>query len=105
MTLLPPAVIRKRGKRLIDLLAAANDGVASGELSFKQHFPDRDRDKARVKKFSIIIRAAAEELGIAAEVLGSKRDMQALLRGDENARLIKGWRGELVGADLLAAVN
>ena len=102
---LPPAIVRKSGEKLIQAITAANAGVASGELNFTQQFADRDRDKALIKKFSAIIRAAAEELGIAAEVVGSKRDMLALLRGDESARLIKGWRNEIVGADLLAAVN
>jgi ribonuclease D len=102
---LPPAVIRKQGEHLVKLLADANAGVASGELRFEQQFPDRERDKAQVKKCSQIIRDIATELGIASEVVGSKRDILALIRGDKNARLIRGWRGELVGTRLLAVVN
>jgi ribonuclease D len=101
---LPPAVIRKRGAEILALLNAANTELAEGKVSFTQEFPDRDRDKARVKRCSAIIREAATALSIAPEVLGSKRDIQALLRGDPNARLGSGWRGKLVGEELKSVV-
>jgi len=102
---LPQAVIRKRGTQLIDSMRAANESLASGNVSYTQEFPDRDKDKAQSKKCSQIIRAKAEELGIPAEVLGSKRDIQALLKGRPNARLSTGWRADLIGAELTAALK
>jgi hypothetical protein len=36
-------------------------------------------------------------------VLGSKRDIQALLNGATNCRLTTGWRRQVVGEQLLAA--
>ncbi len=102
---LPQAVIRKRGEELIAAMQTANDALSNGDVSYQQEFPDRDKDKAQTKKCSQIIRAKAEELGIPAEVLGSKRDIQALLKNQPNARLTNGWRAELIGKDLAAAVT
>ena len=98
---LPAAVIRKQGERLLHIMADANSALASGAVNYTQEFPERDKDKARVKACSRIIRAKADELGIAPEVLGSKRDIQALLKGDAAARLASGWRRELFGDELI----
>jgi ribonuclease D len=101
---LPQTVIRKQGQRLLSVIATANEAVASGSVSFQQQFTDRDKDRAQVKKCSGVIRSAADKLGIANEVLGSKRDIQALLREQDNARLINGWRRKIVGEEILAAI-
>jgi ribonuclease D len=44
----------------------------------------------------------AEELSIDANLLGTRADILALLRGDPQARLAHGWRRELVGEALVA---
>ena len=51
------------------------------------------------------VRAEAEKLGVANEVLGSKRDIQALIRNEPGCRLTIGWRKQIVGDQLLAALT
>ncbi|MGI9290060.1 MAG: ribonuclease D, partial [Gammaproteobacteria bacterium] len=104
---LPAAVIRKQGDRLLDLIENTNQAVAEGDLKLTQEFPNPEQDKARVKKLSAIIRAEAEGLNVAAEVLGSKRDIQALIRAvneGKDCRLTTGWRKHVVGDKLLEAL-
>jgi len=38
-------------------------------------------------------------------LLATRADLVALLRGDDNARLLQGWRAELVGDDIQRLVQ
>jgi ribonuclease D len=100
---LQPGLIRSQGDRLLAILSDTNAAIAKGDLEFTQLIPNPEKDRAQLKKLSAIIRTEAEKLGIAAEVLGSKRDIQALLNGATNCRLTTGWRRQVVGEQLLAA--
>jgi ribonuclease D len=101
---LAPAVIRNQGGHLLEVLKDTNAAVDNGELVFIQEIPNPEKDKAQVKVLSAIIRTEAEKLGIATEVVGSKRDIQALMKNDAQCRLTSGWRREIVGEQLLAAL-
>jgi ribonuclease D len=101
---LPKGLIRNQGEKLLAILSEANKKVAAGAVDYKQEIPDRDKDKARVKKCSQIIRAQAEELEITPEVIGSKRDIQALIKTPDQARLNRGWRKILFGNKLLDVI-
>ena len=47
------------------------------------------------------VAACADDLGIAAETLASKRDLSAVIMGgDRNSRLLTGWRQPLIGEQL-----
>jgi ribonuclease D len=101
---MPQGLIRNQGERLLNVITDANKALASGTVSYQQIVPDRDKDKALLKKLSAIVRAEAEKLGIANEVLGSKRDIQALIRGEGNSRITNGWRNALIGEAMLAEI-
>ena len=49
------------------------------------------------------VAACAEELGIAAETVLSKRELSAIIiAGNRQSRAFDGWRAELVGNELRA---
>ena len=98
----PPPVARKQGRKLLSILAAANAAFTRGEVSYQQQIPDRDLDKALSKKLTGIVREQAEQLGFAAEILASKRDINALLRGSTKSRVTTGWRKAIIGDQLIA---
>lgn len=102
---LAPAVIRNQGKKLLHILASTNDSFANGEIEIDQFKVDIDREKSLSKKMSTLIREEAEKLGIAAEVLASKRDITALIRGAADTRVTSGWRQEIVGDKLLGIIS
>jgi ribonuclease D len=100
---LPGAVVRKQGRKLLAIIRAANEALAAGELELTQAVPERDQDKSTLKNLSALVRAKAAELGIAPEVLASKRDLQALLRDEPDPKVLQGWRKAEIGDRLLAA--
>ena len=48
-----------------------------------------------------IVSACAEQLGVAAEIIASKKELSAILHGNQNSRVFTGWRQEIVGNKLL----
>jgi len=101
----PDGLARRQGSRLLKSLGAANDDYNDNPHRYVQQFPDREAEKAAMKKLGQIVRAKAAELKIPAEVLGSKRDITALMRGDPDARLSKGWRHQLFDDSLTDALS
>lgn len=91
---------RRQGNRLLKVLQAANDDYNDNPHRYVQQIPDREADKALSKKLGGIIRRKAEELELPPEIVGSKREITALMRGDEQSRLLSGWRGREVGSEL-----
>ena len=47
----------------------------------------------------------ARDLEIDTALLATRADLEALLRGDENARLAVGWRAEIVGEPIRKLVS
>ena len=102
---LPGGLARSQGRKLLNVLGAANDAFAKGDIQIDQQEIDIDREKALSKPMGKLVRATAEKLGIAAEVLASKRDINAIIRGTNNARALQGWRRDIVGEELLTLAN
>lgn len=61
-------------------------------------------EKALLKKLKILQQQRAMELKVQPELLASRRDLQALVRGETDTRATRGWRREVLGNDLLAIV-
>ncbi len=59
--------------------------------------------QARVKRLGAIVQKRATELGLAAEVLATRRDLESIVHGDASADVLTGWRNDAVGKELLAA--
>jgi len=100
----PPAVARKQGKSILAALEHGNAQYAAQPEAFSQSEPDSEADKTRMKQLMRRVRSVAEELGIAPEVLASKRDLNTLLRDPEHCRVLSGWRLEVIGRELQAAL-
>ena len=102
---LPASLARSQGRKLINILGAANDAFAQGDMKLQQQTFDVEKEKIVGKKLSKLVRAKAEQLGIAAEVLASKRDINALIRDSAHARVLRGWRYEIIGQELQQNIN
>lgn len=97
---LPPAVARKQASELLTALATAN---ATDPGQHQQRIPERGN--TRLRKLLKVVQSLAKELDVAAEVLASKRDIEALLHGDPEARCTRGWRKGVIGDRLLSALQ
>lgn len=98
---LPPAVIRKRGEELLRVMATARGAPPDAGAVEVPRRPTPE-ETARAAKFMQVVRAEAEALGIAAEVLATRRDVDALAQGARDVPLLSGWRRAVIGEKLLA---
>ena len=99
---LPPALARKHGSALLEILNAANNAFAGGNTSYAQQSVDIPREKVLSKRLLERVASVARKLDIVPEVLASRRDINALLRNPATSRVTQGWRREIIGEALLA---
>ncbi len=95
----PGKLVRRAGKRLIDEIAAS----ARDENHYDPPRAPDENQKALLKAMQKKVAACADDLGIAAETLASKRELSAvIIGGSRESRLLDGWRAELIGDELRA---
>jgi ribonuclease D len=104
---LPPAVVRKRGEELLAVLRHARTG---GEDHAALEPPRRPtpEEQARAAALLNAVREEAAALEISAEVLATRRDVEAIAFGSvalERSPLLRGWRGRVLGDRLRAVVG
>jgi ribonuclease D len=51
-----------------------------------------------------VLQQKAVELSITPEVLGTRRELEALARGNQEVDVLRGWRRAVLGDALLGAV-
>jgi ribonuclease D len=100
---LPAGVIRKRGAELVALIEASAAAAASEP---PMHIPPRPEPAqlARVSELMAVVRAEAQQLSIAPELLATRRDIEQLVFGGHSEHLMSGWRRTLIGERLHSAV-
>jgi len=68
--------------------------------------PELDRDlRPAVTLVSAWVSQLARDLEIDTALLATRADIEALLRGDDDARLARGWRGDIVGERIRKLVS
>lgn len=102
---LAPGVVRRAGEQLLRELRAAATDLADGRLQITQVARDAAPDAARLRRLGVIVQNIGKELGVSPELLATRREMTALMRGERGIRPLTGWRGEVVGTALLAALE
>jgi len=100
--LLPPSVLRRHGETLLALLRDAADAEPPEAQALARLEPAQDR---LARKLMARVRELSEQHGISAPLLATRRDIEALVRGRRDLALLEGWRRELVGAELLTAIE
>lgn len=90
------------------LLEAIERGRALAESDLPSHRtrkPRPDSAEGVVDLMSAVVRVRAKEHRVAAPLLASREDLEALASGDEDSPLLSGWRARLVGDDLAALLD
>ncbi len=100
---LPPAVLRKQGQNIVRTIQSTNDDLAAGRLDLTQQPVPVPPDKKQVQQLSSIVRDTAGKLGIAPEILATRRDIIGILSNRDDVRVLQGWRRAIIGDKLLAA--
>jgi len=100
----PAGLAKKQGETILELVHQANEDFANGVVNPLQVPKPETRETAEIKRLAKLVRARAEELNLAPEIIASKREITELFRGGRSTRQLNGWRNEVIGQELLAAL-
>jgi ribonuclease D len=102
---LPPGVVRKRGEELLSLLRQSGTDDSAEPLSApRRPLPE---EMARASRLLQVVRDVATTHEIGAEVLATRRDVEAIAFGScelDASALARGWRRDLLLERLRAAM-
>ncbi|MEX2148855.1 MAG: ribonuclease D [Steroidobacteraceae bacterium] len=101
---MPAATASRSGEAILAIISAAlalADPVARANDDPGRPGPDELR---QLKSLQERLQAIARELGIQPEVLATRRELAALVRGARALPLLTGWRRSVIGEPLLAAL-
>ena len=99
---MPPGLAKRRGTELLACIVAAEVPDPAPPLPPRAR-PDPVKT-ALVKRLSAIIQSVATELNVVPEVLATRRDLEQLADGQQDAAVLSGWRRSVLGERLLAAL-
>ena len=91
---------------LAELFSAIQSGLQAAPESWPEIASNRPdaAHKALLKDLQALVNQKAAALGIAPSVLCSRKDLEKLIAGERGLTVLAGWRCELVGEELLAAL-
>jgi ribonuclease D len=88
-----------------DILAAIRDAPELGDAAGAGEGPRPGPEQLRqLRHLQQKLQAVAGELNIQPEVLATRRELAALVRGARELPVLSGWRREVIGEPLLAAL-
>lgn len=94
-----PKLLARAGGNLLQLI---KESATDDDRYDPPRAPD-EQQKALLKTLQACVKRCADELGIAAETLASRRELAAVIvSGSRDTRVFSGWRRDLVGEGLLA---
>jgi len=98
---LAPGFVERSGEAILREIAAAELPAQLAPLAARAR-PDPE-EQAQVRRLAAIVQKRAGELGVAAEILATRRELEGIVRGARDAEVLGGWRRAAVGEELLAA--
>lgn len=96
---LPKKVVQRAGDDILKAVADSYDDAHDYEPPAR---PD-EQQKSLLKKMQSLVAECANDLGIAAETIASKKELSAIIiGGDRDSRVFNGWRRDLIGNQLIS---
>ncbi|MEO0667935.1 MAG: ribonuclease D [Pseudomonadota bacterium] len=94
----------RKGDIADGILKAVQAGLAMPAGDMPQ--PDRSREKLQVNPaladlLRVLLKAKTESAGVAAKLIATAADLDALAAGERDVAALKGWRSEVFGEDAL----
>ena len=103
---LEPGVVKRRGERLLELVQR---GLQRPEASWPESRGAAPRLSPRQEAMTDLLMCALRLIGeqneITASALGTRKDLERLVSGDDGVPLLHGWRGEIAGETLVAVLE
>lgn len=100
----PPAVARRQAQQLLEALANGNAALKTDATDVQREPRKEAPDPDALKALAKLVGNRAAHLGLAPEILATRKELAGLLRGEQEQRVTGGWRREVIGNELLAAV-
>ncbi len=97
--------VRQWGERLLALVVKGQSVDREACPSFPKKRTPTVHQEAQADLLMSVVRRVAAESRIAMASLGSRKEIEALVMGDQEQALLQGWRGELLGRPLLAVLK
>jgi ribonuclease D len=98
----PAGVLKHCGAELLECIRAAQVPDPRPPINTRMR-PDPVKT-ALVKKLGVLNQTIAAELGLSPEVLATRRDLELLADGRRDIGVLRGWRRDVVGDRMLAAL-
>jgi ribonuclease D len=98
----PSGLIKHCGAELLDCVRSADVPHPAPPINTRAR-PDPEK-VALVKKLATLNQSIAADLGLSPEVLATRRDLEILAEGRRDVGVLRGWRRDVVGERLLAAL-
>jgi ribonuclease D len=99
---LPDGIRRNSGEQIIAIITAIGLPARLPPLPGRQR-PDAERQQ-QVRRLTDLTQATAVRLGLAPELLATRRELERLAAGARSGGPLEGWRRGVVGEALLAAL-
>jgi ribonuclease D len=105
-----PDVLRRRGNEVLDAIARGREGEPI-RLQSEERLSTEPGDGPVIALAESFVRARALEAGLAYELIAARADLSPIVvsvrrgRDAPPVRTLQGWRGELVGEELLALLR
>lgn len=97
-----PGFIKHNGAEVLGLIEAAHMPATLPRLNTRWA-PDPQKT-ALVRKLAGVHQAVAAELNLPPEILATRRDLEQLADGQQDVAVMSGWRREVIGERLRAAL-
>ncbi|MDQ1899973.1 ribonuclease D [Paracoccus sp. WLY502] len=92
----------RKGDIANGILAAVKAGIDSKDLpQAKPEEPGRPGNAALSDLLRVLLKAKADESGVAPKLIASSAELDAIAQGDRDLPALKGWRAEVFGHDAL----
>ncbi len=91
------------GEKLLELIAAGLDTPADEGTILAE--PLSNENKALLKSIQRLIRETATRESISPSLIGSRRAIESLIRGNRNQAMLRDWRYSLIGKELEALLQ
>ena len=94
---LSDSLVERNGAQILSIISDAKQTPQEQWPSFPKRIKRSTEEEAMIDVMMALIRKCATEYGVAAPVLGGRKDVDALMNNDEACRLLHGWRYDVVG--------
>ncbi|RJE83834.1 ribonuclease D [Paracoccus onubensis] len=96
----------RKGEIAQGILSAVKAGLGARDLPQpKREEPGKPGNPALSELLRVLLKAKADELGVASKLIASAADLDSLATGERDLPALKGWRAEMFGQDALRLVR